>query len=135
MSNHNNLPNFLIVGAAKCGTTSVASYLQTNPQIFISPIKETHHFIADKIKHGVQKVVDTDAEYESLFASTDAPARGEASVFYLYFHQIAIPRIIAKLGTDVKIIIMLRDPVARAYSAYNFARALNAKENLSLIHI
>ena len=131
MSNQNSLPNFLIVGAAKSGTTSIASYLQTNPQVFISRIKETHHFIADQVKHAVQKVVETDDEYSSLFDDTDAPARGEASVFYLYFHEVAIPRIVAKLGREIKIIILLRNPVDRAYSAYNFACALNAKENLS----
>ena len=131
MTNQNNLPNFLIVGAAKSGTTSIASYLQNNPQVFISAIKEPHHFIADQVKQSVQKVVASDEEYTSLFAQTDAAARGEASVFYLYFHEVAIPKIIAKLGRDTKIIILLRNPVERAYSAYNFASALNAKENLN----
>jgi len=67
MTNQNNLPNFLIVGAAKSGTTSIASYLQNNPQVFISAIKETHHFIADQVKQSVQKVVASDEEYTSLF--------------------------------------------------------------------
>ncbi len=56
--------------------------------------------------------------------------RGEASVFYLYYYETAIENIKKYLGSDVKIIIILRDPVERAFSAYNHTLQNNPDENL-----
>jgi len=133
MSKKSKLPNFLIVGGAKCGTSSLANYLSQNEDIFIPEIKEPHYFLADELKESVQLLVHDLDSYQDLFAGRDQSALGEASVFYLFFHEITIPRILETLGADTKIIIILRNPVERAYSAYNYTRAFNKRENLQLI--
>lgn len=131
MNTTNDLPNFLIVGGAKCGTTSIATYLAENEEIFISSIKEPHFFIADKLEgSSVQTLVNNFDDYKALFAESDAPMKGESSVFYLYYHEIAIPRILETLGRDTRIIILIRNPIDRAFSAYNYVRAKNSFETL-----
>lgn len=122
------LPNFLIVGAAKAGTTSMFEYLCQHPEVYMPGNKEPLFFTAPvyaqlghddpRREFGKESRVFDLAEYLGLFAAANGrPAIGEASATYLYYHRIAIPRIKELLG-DPKIIIMLRDPVARAFSAY-----------------
>jgi hypothetical protein len=132
------MPNFLIVGAAKSGTTSLYNYLSIHPDIFMPPThKEPRFFVAkhfknlqaysQKFKEHIQKMtIDELFEYESLFSKArDKTLKGEASVAYLYFYQTAIPNILKYAG-DIKIIIILRNPIDRAYSAYShFKRDLN----------
>lgn len=133
MSKNSKLPNFLIVGGAKCGTTSLANYLSQNKEIFIPSTKEPHYFVYEKLVQSVSILVRDLDSYHQLFADANEPARGEASVFYLFFHEIVIPRIIETLGADTKIIIILRNPVDRAFSAYNYARSMNRNENLQFL--
>ena len=133
------LPNFLLVGASKCGTTSIASHMAQHPQIYLSPLKEPKFLTAQFIPFPLQGpgdafvesfTVKTFDEYQQLFRYVkDEKAVGEASVDNLYFHKKVIPVIKAYLG-DVKIIIILRNPVDRAFSAYkNLVR--DARETLS----
>ncbi len=122
------LPNFLIVGAAKAGTTSIAEYLEQHPRVFMSPIKEpkfiSSHFLTYPLKGPGDDFVEaftikTLQEYQELFRKVRRHrAIGEASVENLYYHSQAIPVIERLLGADVRIIIVLRDPVERACSAY-----------------
>jgi len=133
------LPNFLIVGAAKCGTTSLYYYLKQHPEIYMSPVKEPN-FISFQFEkfpyegHGdsklYQRAVKTYRDYCNLFsASRGKKAIGEASVINLYYYEKTIPFIKELIGTP-KIIIMLRDPVERAFSAYlHFVR--DSTENLT----
>ena len=123
------LPNFLIVGAAKCGTSSLHNYLNQHPDIFMPTytkeglkVKEPRFLIKDKVKKRLSKGIwDLDV-YRSLFDQvTDHKAIGESTVLYLCFYKEAIKNIKKYLGNDVKIIIMLRNPIYRAYSAYSFA--------------
>lgn len=121
------LPNFLIVGATKCGTSSLHKYLDQHPQIFMSKVKEPR-FISSQVTPfplngpGDHKVeawyVKNFADYEKLFEGAEGyPAVGESSADTLYFYRGTIPVIRQYLG-DPKIIIMLRNPVKRAFSAY-----------------
>ncbi len=121
------LPNFLIVGAAKSGTTSLYHYLRQHPQVFMpEQIKETLFFCGLTARHFpgpgghyADRAVETWEEYKQLFGDAGACiARGEACVAYLYFHRATISRILEHLGRDVKIVISLRNPVDRAYSNY-----------------
>lgn len=107
-------PNFFIIGAPKCGTTSLASWLSEHPHVFMSPIKEPHFYCSD-FNAGI--LVSRD-EYESLFekANDNHKAVGEASTSYLY-SQLAIPNIEKELPGP-KYIVMVRNPVEMAYAQY-----------------
>lgn len=121
------LPNFLLVGAAKCGTSSLHKYLDQHPDVFMSKVKEPR-FISSQVTPfplkgpGDHKVeawyVKKYEDYVKLFEEAgDRRAIGESSADTLYFHRGTIPVIKQYLG-DPKIIIMLRNPVKRAFSAY-----------------
>lgn len=102
------LPNYLIVGAPKCGTSSLARWLEEHPDVYMVPEKELHFFTA---------YWDQGAEwYERCFAPTGERAVGEASPTYLANH-VAHERM-AQLVPGAKLIAMLRNPVDRAYSHY-----------------
>ncbi len=133
-----NLPNFLIVGAAKSGTTSLHNYLNQHPEIFMSDfndkgqnVKEPQFFVKDSVKSRIHFGVWQFEEYMRLFRKSKGyKAVGEASVFYLYYSKEAISNIKKHLGKDVKIIIILRNPIYRAFSAYKHV-SKGVKENLS----
>src|SRR5688572_7236816 len=125
------LPEFIIIGAAKCGTTSLAQYLTQHPQIYFCPEKEPNYFAfagerlpepgpaSSKILQQLlyaYSVTDYD-RYLSLFR--DAPAGkvvGEASVRYIYHAQTAY-RLKEKIP-QARLVAVLRDPVSRLYSHY-----------------
>ena len=119
-------PNFFIVGAAKCGTTSLANYLSQHPDIYIPALKEPKFFsVADnRFPHNGPgdsvsdaKVIKVQSDYESLFLpGKNYTAKGEASVDYLYFE--GVPERIKRYNPHAKIIIMLRNPAKRAFSNY-----------------
>ena len=110
------MPNFLIVGAAKAGTTSLYEYLRQHPDIFMPEWKELSFFIGDPC--GPLHKVRSPVHYYMVFSGVkQQKAIGEASTSYLYDRDS--PAIIkTKLGT-IKILIILRDPVAMSYSLYN----------------
>ncbi|MDC0201715.1 sulfotransferase [Flavobacteriales bacterium] len=134
----NNLPNFLIVGAAKSGTSSLHNYLNQHPQVFMPSynkegmkVKEPRFLIKDLVQHRLHNGIWTFEEYQSLFTDVkDEKAIGESTVLYLYYYKHAIKNIIHYLGEDVKIIIMLRNPADRAYSAFQHV-SRGFKENNS----
>ncbi len=106
-------PSFFIVGAPKCGTTSLATWLAQHPQIFI-PVKEPLFFSRD-IQH--RWVEDFDV-YLRLFADAQPHHRaiGEASVYYL-FSRVAIPEI-ERTFPGSRYIAMVRHPVDMVISLY-----------------
>jgi len=116
------LPNFLIVGAAKAGTTSLGNYLSAHPNVFLSTPSEPKFLTSGFLEFPHQGPGDAEIdegvisdfdEYKRLFeGGKTAEARGEASADLLYYHERAIPVIREVLG-DPKIIIILRDPVER----------------------
>lgn len=120
------MPNFIIIGAGKCGTTSLVSYLSQHPEIYFSPIKEPRFFAFEgqqldcrgpADEHFVQTTVTDLSSYKRLFEGvTTEKAIGEASTGYL--HR---PRAIERIKyyvPDARLITFLRDPVERAYSTY-----------------
>ena len=133
----NNLPNFLIVGAAKSGTSSLHNYLNQHPEIFMPSykdglnVKEPQFLIKNKVKDRLHFGIWSWQEYKALFDdATKFKAIGESSVFYLYYYKEAIKNIKFRLDDNIKIIILLRNPIDRAYSAFqHVSRGL--KENLS----
>ena len=134
----NKLPNFLIVGAAKSGTSSLHNYLNQHPQVFMPSynkegmkVKEPRFLIKDLVQHRLHNGVWTFEEYKSLFDDVkDQKVIGESTVLYLYYYKHAINNIKHYLGEDVKIIIILRNPADRAYSAFQHV-SRGFKENNS----
>src|SRR4051794_30295372 len=131
-----------IVGAPKCGTTSLYVYLEGHPDVFMSPVKEPMYFSADargaprrRFAYGSEE-----SAYLALFdAARDEKVVGEASTSYLA-SQVA-PRLIHQFDPAARIVIMLRNPVDMMYSLHgervsfgreplqNFEEALAADED------
>ena len=119
------LPDFLIIGAPKAGTTALHAALATHPGLYMSPVKEPKFFLTDgppPSRGGGPGDIQTWREhvwrredYEALFAGAAAgQLRAESTPFYLY--DGAAQRRIRDLIPDVRMIAMLRDPVERAHS-------------------
>lgn len=113
------LPNFIIIGAGKCGTTSLFHYLSQHPEIYMCPKKETFFFLEESNRAKNQKWggVQSLEEYRELFK--DAPENaviGEIST--TYYSDPNSAKAIHALLPDTKIIAILRDPSNRAFSDY-----------------
>ncbi|ASJ08373.1 hypothetical protein A3L11_03645 [Thermococcus siculi] len=104
------LPNFIICGTQKGGTTALYTYLKEHPEIFLPREKEVHYFDLN-YPRGINW-------YEKHFRGTTPQHRaiGEASPFYMYLEEV--PERIYEILPDVKLIFILRNPVDRAYSHY-----------------
>jgi Sulfotransferase domain len=110
-------PDFFIVGAAKAGTSSLYNYLVQHPDIFMSDVKEPHYFYGEVSPDTPMRREKTLGHYLKLFEGVPDDVRaGEASTSYLYAANA--PREIKQLQEDAKIIMVLRNPVDRAYSQY-----------------
>lgn len=125
----NNSPHFLIVGAPKAGTTSLYHYLQQHPRVFMPENKEPRFFCNYPVdcfefgkKYFHSDIISTSDEYLALFEkASENSITGEASTDYLSC-QGAAHRIFS-WNPMVKIIIMLRDPIDRAFSEYQHSIA------------
>lgn len=116
------MPNFFIIGAPKCGSTSLTFWLSEHPNVYMSPLKEPDYFHTNE-KIGSLK------EYKQLFegAGPEHVAVGEASVHYLY-SQVAVPNILNYCGEKVKFIVLLRNPIDMAPSMHK-ERVYSLNEN------
>lgn len=123
----NNLPNFIIIGAPKSGTTSIFYYLKQHPDIYLPVRKELHYFSYSCLEKQAKGPGDTDA-LKNLCCNWDAyinhyksvngqKAIGEVSPSYLYFSQVS-HKIKDQLG-NIKIICILRNPIEKAFSQFN----------------
>jgi len=132
------LPNFFLLGASKAGTTTLYALLRQHPEIYLPEIKEPHFFSNDyKYEKGINYYLSS---YYS--GAADYLARGDATPHYLFFEKAA-ERISHHLPlTHQRFIVILRDPVSRAYSLYwnmvregvevnSFRRALELEEERS----
>ncbi len=132
---NNKKPDFFIVGAPKCGTTSMYKYLSEHPQIFMSQNKEPHYFGKDLLKTP-NYFIDNKNEYLNLFNYAKPNQKiGEASTYYLYSRSA--PYEIKDFNPNAKIIIMLRNPIDLIHSLHsqfvysgneyesNFEKAIN----------
>jgi len=107
--------DFFIVGAPKCGTTALASYLSEHPGVAFSSPKEPHFFATDIDRK--RKIRDLD-HYHSIFPDKGLMAkRGEASVWYLYSEEAVAN--IKSYNPNAKIIVMIREPVDFIESLHN----------------
>lgn len=136
-------PNFFVVGVVKGGTTSLYHYLSQHPDIYLPPIKETNHFAREDvnpahflreyamdvkidldayIKGGMKEQVhiahvDDDEHYLALFSKVDQEkAVGEISNSYMICPSAA--RAIHNFNPEAKIMVVLRNPIKRAWSQY-----------------
>ncbi len=108
------LPNFMIIGIAKCGTTTLCNILDNHPQIFITNPKEPNYF---------NKSIQFDStrdQYEALFENAGSiPFRGEGSVGYTNPNRIHfIPKRIHEVVPNCKLIFMVRHPIKRMESEW-----------------
>ena len=120
------MPNFLILGAAKAGTTALHQYFQQHPDIYMTPSKETNFFAYEGKDvdfkgpgdDGINTFSITSLEkYQAEFSGvTHETAIGEACPLYLY-EPNAVDRI-AEYIPNAKLIVILRDPVERAYANF-----------------
>jgi hypothetical protein len=108
------LPNFLVIGAMKGGTSSLYRYLREHPQVFMPSVKEPL-FFSSNWNRGLEW-------YERLFDKAgQAIAIGEASTEYTsYPHQSEVPMRIAKTLPEVRFVYILRHPVERMMSEYHY---------------
>lgn len=142
MKKNNSQPNFFVVGAPKSGTSSLSHYLRQHPDVYVSPIKEPFFFAKDireedfSADYRGRAALDMDAflrheplptkhiahiadqsQYLELFREVrNEKAVGELSTGYLYSSRAAEE--IFKFNPSSKIVMVLRNPVERAYSHY-----------------
>jgi hypothetical protein len=121
------LPDFLVIGAPKAGSTAIHQALVQHPQLFLSTPKEPKYFLTDGAAprradhrgpgdaHSAQEWVWARQDYERLFEpAPPGTLRGESTPFYLW--DRAAHQRIASTIPDAKLIAIIRDPVDRAYS-------------------
>lgn len=114
------LPNFVILGAQKAGTTSLLDYFVAHPQVYMSPSRETRFFMQpNQFVHGLR-------HYEVQHFPTWAgePAVGEKTPEYLFDPDVPA-RMRTMLGDEMRYVICLRNPAARAFAGY--------RQNLMLV--
>ena len=109
-------PDFFIVGAPKCGTTSLSRYLGQHPEIFIPKLKEPNYFGRDLVTRPKKARMELE-DYLNLFENTNKKICGEASTWYLYSQTAA--QEIHNFNPNAKIIIMLRNPVDFLHSYHS----------------
>ena len=126
-------PTFLIVGAARSGTSALASYIEQHPKVSFTRPKETHFFAfanqslnfngpGDEQLMNRVAVTDPHAFDKLMGELPKENQRGEGSVSSLYYARTAIENI-RRYCPNVRLIAMLRDPVERAFSSYQYMRS------------
>ena len=131
----NRVPNFFIVGKPKAGTTALHYMLSQHPEVFMSPVKEPHHFHRDYIEEAERRhngrfglPYKNREDYLKLFTQVEnEKVIGESSTGYIYSKRAA--QEIAKFNPGAKILIVLREPVEFIHSLHSqFLRSGNEKE-------
>ncbi|MGY1742068.1 MULTISPECIES: sulfotransferase [unclassified Blastococcus] len=128
------LPDFVIAGAPKAGTTALHAALATHPRLYLSPVKEPKYYLTEGRPpprsgqrgpgdaHSAREWVWRRDEYLALFAGApDGAVAGESTPFYLYDRAAQ-----ARLAADVpavRVVVVVRDPVDRAHSNWVHLRA------------
>lgn len=112
------LPDYLIIGAQKAGTSALQRYLETTPGVQAPLVKEVHYFD----NHYGAGADWYRAHFPTRRAVVSGQITGEASPYYL-LHPWA-PARVAALLPDVRLIVLLREPARRAYSHFQHSRAL-----------
>lgn len=125
-------PTFVIAGAARAGTTALSEALRAHPDVWLTQPKEPHYlafageaaaFTGPGDAETINRVAVTEAAaYRELFRGGESrAARGDASVSTLYYSSVAGPRL-KELNPDARVVLVLRDPVDRAFSSHQYLR-------------
>ena len=129
-----SLPNFICLGAAKSGTTTLHDILRQHPEIYVPAFKEPHFFdIPENYKNGI------DWYQKNYFKNANKKVIAEFTPSYFFDKEVP-ERIFNNLGAEVKFVVLLRHPVDRAYSHYlhskrdeheelDFVESLNQEED------
>lgn len=113
------LPNLVIAGVPKAGTTSLFNYLAQHPSVGASRAKELHYFTPLRTGQELEPL----SSYTRSFAHcADSPYRMEASPSYVYSGDAVLQAVMETLPR-VKVLVLLRDPTQRLWSAYTFHRS------------
>ncbi|MDQ3456734.1 MAG: sulfotransferase [Actinomycetota bacterium] len=127
------VPTFLVAGAARCGTTGLVEGLRTHSRVFVTDPKEPHYFAlygegahfkgpGDSGTINRATVADREA-YLALYPSQhDYLALGDGSVSTMFYAERAVPEI-RRVNPQMRLVVMLREPVERAYSSYLYLKA------------
>jgi hypothetical protein len=117
------LPNLIVIGAAKCGTTSLRAYLDLHPEIVMATTRRSSEL--DFFSHDEQWRRGV-GWYERLFS--DAPVRGEVSPSYSTFpFNASVPERMAGVVPDARLVYLVGDPIERVESQWHFAIANHAE--------
>jgi hypothetical protein len=119
MTSNPRWPDFFLVGAPKAGTTSLARYLGQHPGVYLPAVKETHFFAPrfDPDPLASSRAVRDRAEYLALFAAARPDQKaGDCSPYQLWDEDS--PRLIREAVPDARILMVLRNPIERAYSHF-----------------
>jgi Sulfotransferase family len=137
------VPTFLVVGAGRAGTTALVEGLRGHPQIFITDPKEPHYFALQGTRpafrgpgddRGINEVAVTEEEdYLALYPrGSHHLALGEGSVSTFYYHERSIPEVL-RINPDMRVVVLLREPVERAYSSFQYLRAQGREPHVDLL--
>ncbi len=132
-------PNFLIIGVPKAGTTSIYHHLRSHPDVYMPNTTELRYFNHKQVLNNVgtpgieeisSKVCKSWGEYQEYFSSYNGEkAIGECTTNYFFFKE-CLQNIKGILGPTTKLILILREPVSRAFSNYQYM-VRRGKEELS----
>jgi len=118
--NDQTLPNLIIAGVNKAGTTSLFSYLAQHPQIGASAVKETCHFLP--LRYG-EPMPGIESYHTQFTRVADMPVRMESTPGYFFGGQSLINGLHTAIGEDLKIVLIFREPVGRLVSFFNFKKS------------
>ena len=122
-----NLPNFMCLGVAKSGTTTLYDILRQHPEVYLPNFKEPHFFdILENFENGLEWYE------ENYYKKVDKKVIADFTPSY-FFDKDAPKRIFDSLGKDMKFVVVFRNPLDRAYSHYLHSKRDNHEiENFEL---
>ena len=115
------LPSFIVAGVQKAGTTALSAMLCTHPSISFSKNKEAHFF--DNLKRyklGISEYLHNFHEWDASRVGASLPLYGESTPYYLASRDAC--RRISETIPEVKLVVLLREPVSRAHSEYQMKK-------------
>jgi hypothetical protein len=114
MKSNGSLPDFFVLGAAKCGTTSLYCYLKQHPDLHLPDYKEPH--VLNEPEDRFRRLLE---DYRALYAPSGSKPSCDGTPSYFRDANVVIPRIKRLYGDESpKFVLIFRDPVERAFSHY-----------------